>query len=113
MKTYCLVVHNSDEVKAVFVGDTLKSIMKRVMNTKHGADIEKRSIEYYNDDKKQDAEEENKEWVDVEEIPWKDVPHDMIKYMIERLYHDGDSEDGYTLFDTDLSENTVLYFKDN
>lgn len=111
MRTYCLVVHNSDEVKAVFVGDTIKSIIKRVMGSKHGQDIINRSLVYYNDYMSDDHMKED--YIDVDEIPFNDLEDDFIEELITRLYHDGDSEDGYTLFDTDLSNNTVLYFKDN
>lgn len=112
MKTYCLVVHNSDKAKAVFVGDSVKVIIKRLMGLSYGQDIEKRSLEYYNDDRRQDAKEDGKEYIDADTIPFNDLPDDMIKYMIERLYHDGDSEDGYTLFETELSQGAVLYFRD-
>ena len=111
MKTYCLVVHNSDEVKAVFVGDSIKAIIKRVMGTSYGNDIEKRSLEYYNEYMSDDHEKED--YVDVTEIPFLDLTNDILEYMITRLYHDGDSEDGYTLLDTDLSHASVLFFQDN
>lgn len=112
MKTYCLVVHNSDEVKAVFVGP-FRDIMKRILGTSYSDDIEKRSLEWYNNDKRQDAEEKHEGYINVTEIPFNDLSTDTLEYMIERLYHDGDSEDGYTIFNTDLSNQVVLFFKYN
>lgn len=112
MKTYCLVVHNSDEVKAVFVGDSIKAIIMRVMGTNHGNDIENRSLDYYNDDMREIAEEKDEGWVDVTELPIEYlIEH--AEVLLERLYHDGDSQDGYTLFDTDLSQGAVLHFRHN
>ena len=108
---YCLVVHNSDEVKAVIVGNSIEEIMDRVRNTTYGQDIEDRSLEYYNDDMREEAEEKDEGWVDAEEIP-KDYLIKNAKLLLSRLDHDGDSEDGYTLFATDLGHQAVWFFRE-
>lgn len=107
IRKYCLVVHNSDVVKAVFVGE-LHDLMTRVMQTSYGNDIEKRSLEYYNDDMSAD----NERWVNRDEIPLSYLT-EHAEALLDRLYHDGDSEDGYTLFNTEMTNQSVLFFRDN
>ena len=112
MKKYCLVVHNSDEVKAVFIGDTIASIMKRVISTSYGNDIEERSLDYFNEEQREMAEEKDRGWVDVTELPTEYMIANA-EVLLNRLYHDGDSQDGYTLFDTDMTHQSVLFFREN
>ena len=78
-----LIVHNSDEVVACFIGETDLEIIKKL----------KKNQDYWQDimDRLNEGEDENtEEYV---------LPDDVTMYDITDLYHDGDSEDGYTLID--------------
>lgn len=66
-----LVVHNSDEVKAVFVGSK-ETILSNIKASEYWEDITSR-------------------------LPLED--EEITLDTITELYHDGDSEDGYTLVD--------------
>lgn len=67
-----LVIHNSDEVKDVIVG-TSQVILTTLKNTTYWADVVHR-LEY--------------------------PPGDITLDMVTDLYHDGDSEDGYSLLES-------------
>jgi hypothetical protein len=67
-----LIIHNSDEVIDCFVG-TQEEILIKVKASKYWEDI-------------------------IERLDYCMIPEVITLNMIETLYHDGDSEDGYTLF---------------
>lgn len=71
-----LIVHDSDGIFDCFIGETEDEILIKVLNSKHGEDIMNR----LNDD-------------DEKEIDKTDVTMEQVT----SLYHDGDSECGYTL----------------
>lgn len=73
MEKYCIVVHNSDKVKDVFSGGTRGEILDKLKKSKYWSDIKER------------VQEENESTSSIR------MNH------ITSLYHDGDSEDGYTL----------------
>jgi hypothetical protein len=74
-----LIVHNSDEIKACFIGTTDEELVTKIMSSEYQEDINNRLRDELDDDE-----------------------HDFIVNMeaITSLYHDGDSEDGYTLLET-------------
>ena len=74
-----LIVHNSDEVKACFIG-TEKEILAKLKESEYWEDITDRCNNL------KDLDDPGEE----EEITIDDVTD---------LYHDGDSEDGYTLIE--------------
>lgn len=83
-----LVIHNSDEVKACFVGEDEKDILEKLKSSIYWEDVTNRLVD---------------ESLDEEDLGgWQVRNEDDIS--IERitgyLYHDGDSTDGYTLFDS-------------
>jgi len=82
-----LIVHNSDEVKACFIG-TKKEIFLKLKTSEYWEDITNRLVD-------EDLSDE-----DVEE-GWqvnneKDIT---LVQIVDNLHHDGDSEDGYTLLE--------------
>lgn len=78
-----LMVHNSDEVKACFIGETEEEILGKLKLSEYWEDI----VDRLKDDGVIDRSMEE----DIDLIKMDDVTS---------LYHDGDSEDGYTLLDT-------------
>jgi hypothetical protein len=79
-----LIVHNSDEVKDCFIGETDEIILEKLKNSEYWEDITNRLIyDQYPD------------FDDDEKIAEKEI----ILENVTDLYHDGDSEDGYTLLE--------------
>lgn len=88
-KTHCMdkaiVIHNSDEVKAVILGGDKQHLLQKLRYSEYWEDITTRLIN-------EKATEEH--WTVQRE---EDITIDRI---VGYLHHDGDSEDGYTLLDT-------------
>lgn len=82
-----LVVHNSDQVKAVFVG-TEEQIRSRLKKSKYWKSVISRLV---NEDIKDEDLEESWQVRTEDDIT--------IQRIVSNLFHDGDSEDGYTLLD--------------
>lgn len=80
-----LVVHNSDEVKAVFIGFSESEIFEKLKVSKYWEDISSRTEDYWSE-----WDEENRGGFDESKIAFDDVTS---------LYHDGDSIDGYTILE--------------
>lgn len=78
-----LIVHNSDEVKAVFVGVTDQEVIDKLLLSEYRDDILDRIADVLDEE---EADKKANAPVTMEEIT--------------DLYHDGDSEDGYTLLET-------------
>lgn len=72
-----LIVHNSDEVKACILGYSEEEILEKLKATEYWEDV----VNRINDASSEDP-------VDEDQITLSGVTN---------LYHDGDSEDGYTL----------------
>lgn len=85
-----LIVHNSDEVKACFVGETDEELVEKIMASEYGDDIAERVA--------QDKEAEDDEDED-EDTPVTTKTYTITVNDIASLYHDGDSVDGFTLID--------------
>lgn len=81
MNRFALVVHDSDEVKDVFIGVDKETILVNLKISKYWKDIVERLEEAYGED---------------EDFPEDEVTLDTVT----ELHHDGDSEDGYTLLQT-------------
>lgn len=79
-----LIVHDSDEVKACFIGQTNKEILEKLKKSEYWEDIVNRVCS--NDEDDEDAVKE-------QDITIED-------HIDGYLPHDGDSEDGYTLLET-------------
>lgn len=79
-----LIVHNSDEVKDCFIGETDEIILEKLRNSKYWEDITHRLVH------NQDLD------LDDDELP---TEEDIALENVTDLYHDGDSEDGYTLLE--------------
>lgn len=77
-----LIVHNSDEVIACFTGETEEEILEKLKKSEHWEDI----INRLSDEEFIDNFEGNK-------------PNNITMDNVTDLFHDGDSEDGYTLID--------------
>lgn len=75
-----LVVHNSDEVKCVFVGVTEQEILDKLKGSLYWEDIVSRIC-------------------DEDEDSFKEEEINISDHIDGYLVHDGDSEDGYTLLE--------------
>lgn len=82
-----LIVHNSDEVKACFVG-TEEEIFIKLKASSYWEDITTRIVD------------ENLDEAYIEE-GWQvnDEKDITLQQIIDNLHYDGDSEDGYTLLE--------------
>jgi hypothetical protein len=88
-KILSLVVHNSDEVKGVFIGFTKDEILSKLKESKYWENIIGR------------LEEEFVPVSDEDDIEGREFKIDDIDLdTVTELHHDGDSEDGYTLIQT-------------
>lgn len=74
-----LIVHDSDEVKACFIGKTDEEIIEKLKKSEHWEDVVERLLQ------DPDEREEQEPKITMSDIT--------------SLFHDGDSEDGYTLID--------------
>jgi hypothetical protein len=78
-----LIIYNSDEVKVCFIG-TEKEILEKLKKSEYWEDITDRSIH-----------EKDPDFDDDVDITEENITLDNVT----DLYHDGDSEDGYTLLE--------------
>ena len=77
-----LVVHNSDKIKDVFIGETEQELIDKLLSSKYRRDVLDRI-----------ADSLSEEEADAK------ANHPIMMDEITRLYHDGDSQDGYTILE--------------
>lgn len=78
-----LVVHDSDKVKDVFIGVTDQEILGKLEKSRYWAGITDRIANGLDEE---EADAKSNEPISMDEVT--------------SLYHDGDSQDGYTLMET-------------
>lgn len=86
-----LIVHDADEVKDLFIGETDEEILQKLRSSEYWEDIVERLVVPEEEAVFEEGDDEEDPYIRSEDQITLDEIHCS-------LHHDGDSQDGYSLF---------------